>query len=367
MHLGADASHLRWSTSGIARYCSGLLHALESAIGDGDEMTAFYNSLAAPKLFSWRVRERNLRMPGALAWNQVGLPLALLPRGCDVFLGPANIVPVMAGTPTVVVIHDCKAFRVPEAEPGRWGRYLRRWMRASAQHAERVIAVSRWTAAECEQFLGVSADRISVIHQGIDPRFHPAALGTGQDDLDRVATLGVSPPFVLQVSAFEQHKGGETAIDAVRVLRVARPTLRLVRCGQKGAIGVAEGVLDLGHVSDTDLVSLYRTAAAVCVTSIHEGFGLPVVEAMACGTPVVATAGSALPEAGGDAALYAPPRDAAAFAAALGVLLDDPDEALRRRSAGLLQSSRFSWEGSAARVLDVLRDSAAHERGSGRR
>lgn len=356
MLIGADASHLRWKGGGLGRYLDGLLHALEEELSPDDGMVAFYNSFGGPRLFEGRVRERNVRMPGSLLWNQVGLPGALLRDRCDVFLGGANLLPIAAKLPKVLVVHDCKAFRMPEADTPRWVRYLRRWMRASARAATRLVAISEWAASECEEFLGVRAKDVTVIYQGVDERFREALGAEIDQDRTKVRHLGIDGRFVLQVGGYEPHKGAAVAESAVAELRRVRPDVMLVRCGQAGRPGRSGPVLDLGYVPDDVLAALYRAASAVCVPSTHEGFGLPVLEAMACGTPVVTSTSGGLPEAGGDAALYAPAGDPSGFAAALAHLLDDADEREHRVEAGRARARRFRWGSAAAAMKRVLQD-----------
>jgi glycosyltransferase involved in cell wall biosynthesis len=331
MNLAADGSYLRWRRTGQGRYLDGLLHALAEALPPADTLHVYYNSLSRTRLFGPEVAEHRVRMPKSTLWNQVGVPLALTRDHGDVYLGGANIVPAAGRFPKVLVVHDCLAFRDPSAKPGAVGRYLRRWMRASARHADRVVAVSHWAAAECERFLGLDAAAITVVRQGIDPAFRPAPETADEGEtLRRRLGLG-DVPFVLQVGGFERHKGGALAAAAVAQLRRRGVEVRLVRCGDDGPEQGRSDSVELGFVSDATLQALYRQAAAVGVFSSHEGFGLPVLEAMASGTPVVAARTAGLPEAGGDAAVYAEPGDAGSFADAIATVLD-PTEGSRRRS-----------------------------------
>ena len=339
----------------MGRYEDGLLHALESLLRPEDDLIVYYNSLPGPKLFGPRVKERFLRLPRSTTYNQIGLSAALRLDGSDVYLGGANIVPVLSRVPRVLVLHDALAFRHPDVKPRIVTRYLRRWMKLSAKHAERIIAISRWAASEAALFLDVDPGRIDVVYQGVHARFRPGDHSSppGQE-LARLA----GETFVLHVGASEPHKGGSTAAEAVRLMRQRGHRVKLVRTGIV-ARPERDSLVDLGIVGEEQLLWLYQNAAVVCVPSTHEGFGLPLIEAMACGTPVVASRAAALPEAGGDAALYAEPGDVKGFADAMERVLVDRAEHERRSRAGLDQASRFRWEIAASRVYDILTEAAS--------
>jgi glycosyltransferase involved in cell wall biosynthesis len=353
---------MRWPGAGLTRYLDGLLHAMAGALADDERLFVYYNSRAGARLFRGAAEERFIRMPNRTAWNQLRLPAAINRDRCDVYLGTAFVTPVALRRPCVPVVHDCLAFRDQAAKAGAEGRYWRRWTRAAVSRARRVIAVSRFVADDCRELLSVDEGRLRVVYPGVDRRFTPASdIPVERVGEDLSSRLGISGPYALHVGAFDRHKGAAALADAVRMLRVRGRRLTLVRCGPPGSFTSDDAdVRDLGRVDDPTLLDLYRCASVVCVPSSHEGFGLPVVEAMACGAPVVTTRAAALPEAGGTAAVYADGADAVALAAAIGSVLDEPAAAKKeRRSAGLAWSATFSWERAAQEVLGVLREAAA--------
>ncbi len=361
MRIGADASYLRFQGTGLARYLDGLLHAMADVLSDGDSLNVYYNSLPGPTLFEPAVRERFVRMPRPTAWNQLGVPAAVSLDRCDVYLGGANIIPVLGRFPKVLVVHDCMAFADPSAKPGSLGRYLRHWMRLSASHATTVVAQSRWTMEQCRLYLEVDADAITLIPPGVDARFHPEP-SAPQEEARLRSDLGIAGPYILQVGGFERHKGGAILAQAVRVLNGGGRDLTLVRCGGAGPDQGRAGALDLGYVDEARLAMLYRYAAVVCVPSRYEGFGLPVVEAMASGTPVVASRGGALTETGGAAALYVDPGDVDGLGAAINRLLSEPQEWNRRKEAGIRNAARYTWEDAARKMLGLLVAASAKPR-----
>jgi glycosyltransferase involved in cell wall biosynthesis len=276
----------------------------------------------------------------------------------DVFHSPGTDPPLGVAVPWVQTLHDV----IPLAYPGAGYRAERLRWRARGRlirSADAVIADSSHTADDAARWLGLDPSRVSVVHLGVDPRFQPPA----ERGLAR-------SPYLLFVSAYGPHKGYEEAFELISALAerglphrlkvvgtIARRTQALVR-RQSSAVAHADRIDLLGVVAFDQLLELYQQAEAVVVTSRYEGFGLPAVEAMATGTPLVAFANSSLPEVVGAGGVLVPDGDVDAFAAAVATIAGDRRRWDELSAAGLARSAHFSWQRAADATAAVLRSVA---------
>jgi glycosyltransferase involved in cell wall biosynthesis len=287
---------------------------------------AGYAVLAPPAALSHRAGH---------AWEQGAL--ALLARRFDVLVNPANLAPV-AFPRNVVVIHDAAALREPAWYSPLYARWQRTVLPLVARRALRVVTVSEFSRRELEELLGVEA---VVVPGGVDARFAPGLPSP------------VTGRYVLTVASRTARKN----LGALEVAaqRLADEGIELVAAGgdrpQFRDDASASSVRFLGHVDDADLPGLYAGALAFVLPSLHEGFGLTALEAMACGTPVVAARAGALPKTCGDAALYTDPHDPAAIADAILAAIGDE----RLRAAGLRRAAEFTWERTVSELGAVVR------------
>ncbi len=287
-------------------------------------------------------RYRVVRPPRALAhragqaWEQAALPV--LARDARLILSPANLAP-LASERNIVHVADAAPFR----EPAWFGRAYGAWHRFAltriTAHARLVVVPSRFVGDELDELLDVALERVRVVAPGVDPRYRP-------DPGPPPAAL--SRPYVLAVGTASARKN-LGLLDRVAP-QLAREGVQLVLAGStRGYLPEEQtSVMRLGYVPEPDLPALYAGAAALAMPSLYEGFGMPCVEAMACGTPVVASDRAALPEACGGAALLADPTDPDAFAAALVRAIGPERESLR--AAGLERVRTLTWERSTELV-----------------
>jgi glycosyltransferase involved in cell wall biosynthesis len=293
-------------------------------------------------------------LPGRRLWSQGRLCRELWRRRPDLFFAPSHVVPFLAPGVTLTVVHDLAFERFPAAYGAAARSYLRLTTRWAERRCRLLLTVSRATADDLHRLHGVDPARLRVVPLGGGDA--PARAPDPEAARARTAALGIDRPFVLHVGRVEPRKNQVAALRAVERL----PDLLLVSVGDvmdaaMGAALEASGrCRRLGRVPQSDLEALYACAGALVFPSLYEGFGLPVLEAMRRGVPVVTAAVSSLPEVGGEAALYVDdPRDEAGLAAAIEMALDGRE---RLRRLGLEWAGRFTWERTAAGVAAAMRE-----------
>jgi glycosyltransferase involved in cell wall biosynthesis len=291
-------------------------------------------------------RYRVIQPPAAFAhraghlWEQAVLPLQA--GRCELIYSPANLAPVLSRR-NVLVIHDAASLRHPEAYSRAYVVYQRRMLPLLARHARLLITVSEFSKRELVEVLGVAPERITVIPEGVDEGFAEAI-----DPAPAAARYGLTQPYVLVLGTVSERKNLGVLAPAAHALR--ERGIELVLAGSDRAYLRAAPVplRRLGYIAEEHLRGLYAGARALAMPSLYEGFGLPCLEAMACGTPVVAAASGALPETVGDAGLLVDAHDADAFASALVAAACDEDVTKRLVEAGRRRAAAFSWSRTAA-------------------
>ncbi len=364
LRVGFDAGALVFPAGGVRRYTRELFSALPALAPDLD-FVAIDPPAAVELPPGTRPGPLVTALPTNLARAAIGLPWAVRHARLDVFHAPAYTAPLMGQTPTIVTIHDVSYARRPEFYAYRLDP-IRQWFyRRSARNAVGVITDSQFSRREITAAYGIGESRIAVVPLGVGSPFGPR-LGLGNPD----QPTRVRTPFVLHVGDLHPRRDVATALRAVVELRrrgeAKQPPLQLVcaggDCGTADslrAIGVDAGMPDalvlLGSVGETELVSLYQNAVALVYPSLYEGFGLPVLEAMACGLPVVAANAGSVPEVLGDAGILVAGGDARGMAEAVVALQTHAEQGAELCSRGLKRAAGFSWEQTARLTLDVYR------------
>lgn len=283
------------------------------------------------------------------AWEQGVLPVEAARRRARLLLCPANLAPV-ASRRAVVVVHDAAALREPAWYSPVYAALQARILPAVARRAVHLVTVSEFSRRELVELLAVPAGKVSVIPGGVGEAFTPGADAGGAR-----AALGLRRPYVLCVASATARKNLQALVPAAAAL--AGDGVEVVVAGGDRPQFAPEGGLGalrrLGHVPDALLPGLYAGAEAFVLPSLHEGFGLTALEAMACGTPVLAARAGALPDTCGGAARLVEP-DGEAVRAALADLLGDSAERERLRTAGLERAGGFSWARTASAVDGLL-------------
>jgi glycosyltransferase involved in cell wall biosynthesis len=287
-------------------------------------------------------------LPGHL-WEQAALPLRARRARAALVYAPANLAP-LAWPRNVVMVHDAAVIRHPEWYSRTYARLQRLMLPVIARRAVHVVTPSSFARAEVIELLGADPEKVSVIAGGVDARFHPHA-----DPDPALRPRGLARPYVLTVGTPGPRKNLSALSAAAE--RLAAEGIDLVAAGGGRRYipdAAAPGLRPLGYVPDAELPGLYAGARAFVLPSVHEGFGLPCLEAMACGVPVVAARTAALGETCGGAALMVNPEDGQeGFADALMQILHDDGLRAQLREAGLARAAGLTWD-RAARATDAL-------------
>jgi glycosyltransferase involved in cell wall biosynthesis len=297
-------------------------------------------------------------------WWLIGLPALLHISPVDIFHGTNYCIPIFAPCPSIVTIHDLSLFAQSHThEPENVTRGKRR-MPIMARRASMIIAPSEWTKKEIVKYLGTRPEKIRVIYEAARDIMKPVPPGQGISVLEKYR---VQQPYILYVGTIEPRKNLLTLIRAYdELLRTTAHRPQLVLCGGRGwlesdvfnlvkELNLQDQVRFTGYVEDSDLPALFSSAEVFIYPSIYEGFGLPPLEAMACGAPVISSNATSLPEVVGKAGLLHDPGDYRALTQSIVKLFDDPAMQEHFRRAGMDQATRFSWE-RAARETQALYD-----------
>ncbi len=371
MRIAINALACRGSLTGTARY----IRNLTSWLAKLDAKNEYILYVARDDVPTFSGLGGNFQLvptvavrPLRILWEQTELPRDLKRRGVDVFHGPAFIVPLAKTCRRVVTIHDMTFFLLPQYHLFTKKHYFQRLIPQCVERADQVIAVSESTKKDIVKILGSQySEKIKVIYHGKDERFRPDRVAAAVSDLR--TKYGLSGRIILFVGLIEPRKNLARLIRAYAKLKSSHLESCLVIAGSQGwgheavlraasESGVKDRIFFPGYIPERELPSLYNLADVFVYPSLYEGFGLPVLEAMACGAPIVASGVSSMPEISGDAALLIDPHDVDSIAQGLERVL--MDRALRDRmmEEGPKRSQPFTWERTARETLATYEEAA---------
>ena len=366
MLVAIDARLVSAQDMGSSVYCRSLLRALPACSG-GHEYRLICGPSAGAKVrlgpgLRWVER------PGARlmdeAWEQLSLPELLQELKPDVYLSLSSVLPAAKTCPQVTIIHDTAI----EDEPGFYEtglfRYLGKWLRAAAAQAALILTVSHHAKGSIQRAYGVPPERVVVACPAADEIFWPIPENEERDDV--LGAYGVEGLYLITVASLAPNKNVGAVLEAYHLAGARAGTGHaLVLAGGAGSaepglrrqisqLGLGDDIVLTGHVPRDHLPSLYSAVTCFLWPSLYEGFGLPALEAMACGTPVVSSNRTAMPEVLAGAAILVDPCQPHAIASALKLVLSNEQLRQRLRQAGLRRAAQFSWQQTARQTVQCL-------------
>ena len=365
MNIGLDISLAAIDQAGTSVYISRLIEALK-CLPTSDKFVYFsvrqHRDMSAKKT----VRTRLDTLYRDLVWMHAELPLKARRAGVDALHMPAGISPYWSSTPVLLTILDTILFQMPESFPTWQRHYFQAMGPRSAQHADRILTISEQSKRDIIRQFNVASEKVTVTYLAAGPEFRSLP----QENITAVRQLyGLGERFILTVGGIEPRKNLGRLLEAFAKLRCEGCPYQLVHVGPKGwhqenltikidQLGLQGSVRFLGLLPLEDLVAIYNAASLFVYPSLYEGFGLPILEAMACGCPVVTSNTSSMPEVAGDAAVLVDPYQVDAIATGIAEVLENTSFATELRQRGRLQAQRFSWQQTALETLKVYHEVA---------
>lgn len=372
INIGIDYTSAIHQSAGIGRYTREMVKALADIDMQPPQYQLFVANTKQKMLppapgpnFHWKTTQLSRRWLERLWYRlRAPLPIERWTGPLTLFHAPDFVLPpVNRNTRTLVTIHDLSFVRHPESVMPGMSRYLNKWVPHSVQQADHVIAVSEATRHDLIELYNTPPEKVSVLYHGVTPEFTPITDPAQLATVRQKYSLG-EQPIILNVGTVQPRKNIQRLIQAFVGVDTQAT---LVIAGGKGwqsddiyaevkRQGLTNRVHFTGFVADDDLPALYSAATLLAYPSLYEGFGLPVLESMACGTPVVASNQSSLLEVVGDAGLQVNPTDTAAITAAMQQLLDNADLRQKLSVAGKKQAAKFTWSSMAADLIEIYKE-----------
>lgn len=370
IRIGVDYTSAVRQRAGIGRYTRELFTAVAEL--DRENRYTLFSAGRDSEDVAWPANFRRRSLPLSdrhlsIVWQRLHLPLPveLITGRIDLYHSPDFVLPPILNATMVLTVHDLSFMRHPECSSPPLLNYLMRNVPGSVRRADMLLADSMSTKEDLIDLLNVPPERVHVVYPGVSPRFAPVTAPVALRAVARRYHL--RRPYILALGTLQPRKNFPSLIRAFDLLRKERGIPhQLVIGGSQGwlyqeiydtieALGLNDDVHLAGFVADDDLPAMYSGADVFAFPSLYEGFGIPVLEAMACNTPVVTSRASSLPEVAGDAALMVEPGDIESLAEALGRLVDDDGLRNDLCARGHEQAKRFTWQRAANDLLRAYR------------
>ncbi|MGD8623299.1 MAG: glycosyltransferase family 1 protein [Anaerolineae bacterium] len=360
MRIAVEAEMSWRNRAGTGHYARSLFGAMEKIAPEHDYLYLRAGDDAPGSKGHLRRLVHGLRR---MAWVQFSLPAQIRRQQADLFHAPAMVGPRWQPCPAVFGLLDLAVIEYPQTFDPLWRAYVLFSLRWALPRARAVIAISESTRQDAVRHLGLAPERVKVVYCGADPLFRPIEDGSLLEAARH--RLRLPARFVLSVGTLEPRKNIPRLLEAFRCLKDEGDLAhKLVIVGDRGwlydevfrqigQLQLEHDTVLTGYLAREDLVLAYNLADLFVYPSLYEGFGLPPLEAMACGCPVVTSDRSSLPEVVGDAALLVDPEDVPALARAMAALLHRPDKRAELAARGFRQAGRFSWDRAARQTLEI--------------
>ncbi len=362
MIIGIDGNEANVDSHvGVSVYTLNLLTYFQKNSNDSVRFNIYLKNKPKNFLPEQTKNFRYITVPGPIAWSQIFLPLYLnTHRPDDIFLSPAHYSPRSLRSPLIVTIHDLSYFYYPDEFLKKDLYKLTNWTKDSITKAKKIIAVSKTTKKDILKFYNVPEEKVSVIYNGYEKN------DTNENKDDNTNTdLSDLKKYILYVGTIQPRKNLTTLIEAFAKFHTEQPDYKLIIVGRKGwlyeeifnkvkEMNVEDSVIFTGYLPDSTVKKLYKDAFCFVLPSLYEGFGLPVLEAMSMGCPVIASFSSSLPEIGGEACLYFDPKNPAELTEKMNTLLQSSELRAELIQKGKERVKEFSWETCAKQTLDLI-------------
>lgn len=359
MRIGIDGNEANVEKKvGVSNYVFELIHYFHTKTDTSTQFVIYlkdkprHDFPLPDKHFQYRI------VKGDFLWSQLFLPIYLyLKKEMDVFFSPAHYAPRFCPVPTVVTIHDLSFFYYPDEFLKKDLYQLKNWTQYSIEKANKIIAVSKNTKKDVMNYYHIPKNKIEVIYNGFSDAIPPPLRG------------GISPhqkPYILYVGTIQPRKNLDTLITAFHLLLKEKSDYSLVIAGKKGwlyekifdhvkILNLEDKIIFTGYISDEEKATLYENASLFVLPSLYEGFGIPILEAMNSGCPVISSLSSSLPEIGGDACLYFDPKNPKELKEKMIHVIENSEFRKELVKKGKERVQLFSWQKCGQETLQVIK------------